>query len=140
MENNNFFIKNIKFTDMNFSQTKNFTDVKNIKIDFGVASGYFVDKKNNLLQLDLQLKIELFNGNNHDIAWSLEAKVSSIIEYKSKFYNDDLRQLLNILYLYSKPIIKQMACIANVPIFNLPELDFNNQNIKLINMNDKIDK
>lgn len=141
MEDNKMIIKDIKFTEMNFSQIENFIDFENIKLGIGIISAYFIDEKSDILQLDLQLKIELFNGDNSDPAWLLESKVSSIVEYKSKFNDDDLRQLLPILYLYSKPIIIQMASISNVPLFTLPELDFNDKNIELINMseNDKTD-
>ncbi|MBW5400033.1 hypothetical protein E6A47_08215 [Brachyspira pilosicoli] len=83
------------------------------------------------------MKIELFNGDNSVSAWSLESKVSSIVEYKNEFDTDDLRQLLPTLYLYSKPVIIQMACISSAPLFNLPDLDFNDKNIKLIDVSKK---
>lgn len=131
-----FAIKNIKFTDMKFVQTENFIDIENIKVGLGVVSGYFVDKESNFLQLDLQLKIELFNGDNSNPAWLLESKLSSIVEYKKDFESDDLRQLLPTLYLYFRQIIIQIACIANVPLFNLPDLDFNDKDIELINISE----
>lgn len=137
-DNNKFEMKYIRFVNMQFNQKKPIENIDNIKLAIGVAVAYLIYKDNNEFQLDMQLKVELIDTKD-DTIWGLETKLSSFFGFNTDFNKEELRQLLPILYLHSKPVIINMACISDIPLFTLPELDFNDKNIELINIseNDK---
>ncbi|MEI0488782.1 hypothetical protein [Brachyspira pulli] len=133
--NNQFKMKYIRFVNMKFSQNKPIENIDNIKLGIGLAVAYLIYRDNSEVQLDMQLKVELIDTND-DIIWGLETKLSSFFEFSADFDKEELRQLLPMLYLHSKPVIIHMACISDIPLFTLPDLDFNDKNIELIDISE----